>query len=80
MIPVAFTKSLPIKSHISVEAFSFFWQDVELCIRAENVVLPKNGFFGLSAATGGLADDHDVLKFITHSLRSPDLSLGRDLF
>ena len=44
------------------------------------MVLPKNGFFGLSAATGGLADDHDVLKFITHSLRSPDLSLGRDLF
>jgi hypothetical protein len=51
-------------------------QDFELCIRAENVVLPKNGFFGLSAATGGLADDHDVLKFITHSLRSPELSLG----
>ena len=33
-----------------------------MCIRAENVVLPKNGFFGVSAATGGLADDHDVLK------------------
>jgi hypothetical protein len=24
--------------------------------------------FGVSAATGGLADDHDVLAFITHSL------------
>jgi hypothetical protein len=44
------------------------------------VVLPKSGYFGVSAATGGLADDHDVLKFITHSLRSPDLSLGRPLF
>ena len=33
-----------------------------MCIRAENVILPKNGFFGVSAATGGLADDHDVLK------------------
>jgi hypothetical protein len=55
-------------------------QDFELCIRAENVVLPKSGYFGVSAATGGLADDHDVLKFITHSLRSPDLSLGRPLF
>ena len=33
-----------------------------MCIRAENVVLPKNGFFGVSAATGGLADDHDTLK------------------
>ena len=27
----------------------------ELCVRAENILLPKNGYFGLSAATGGLA-------------------------
>ena len=37
-------------------------KDFELCVRSENVVLPKNGYFGVSAATGGLADDHDVLK------------------
>ncbi|KAG1667820.1 Protein ERGIC-53 [Nymphon striatum] len=42
--------------------------DFEMCIRQENVYLPKAGFFGISAATGALADDHDVLKFITHSL------------
>ena len=29
----------------------------------------------MSAATGGLADDHDVLKLITHSLRSPEMAL-----
>lgn len=40
----------------------------ELCLRAENVFLPKNAFFGLSAATGGLADDHDVLSFVTSSV------------
>ncbi|KAF9823155.1 hypothetical protein SFRURICE_016048 [Spodoptera frugiperda] len=34
--------------------------DYELCFRAENVVLPRGGYLGLSAATGGLADDHDV--------------------
>ena len=28
-------------------------KDFEMCIRAENVVLPKNGYFGVSAATGG---------------------------
>ena len=50
----------------------------EKCIRAENVVLPKNGYFGVSAATGGLADDHDVLKLVTHSLRSPDMALTPD--
>jgi mannose-binding lectin 1 len=54
-------------------------KDFEMCIRAENVVLPKNGYFGVSAATGGLADDHDVLRFITHSLRSPEMALLPDV-
>lgn len=40
----------------------------ELCIRAENIYLPKNGYFGVSAATGGLADDHDVVEFSAYSL------------
>lgn len=43
-----------------------------MCLRAENVHLPKNGYFGLSAATGGLADDHDVLHFLTSSLYPPE--------
>jgi len=42
--------------------------DFELCLRAEGVELPSNGYFGVSAATGDLADDHDVLSFLTHSL------------
>lgn len=40
----------------------------EACIRAENVFLPRNGYFGVSAATGGLADDHDVVDFSVYSL------------
>ncbi|XP_073964848.1 LOW QUALITY PROTEIN: lectin, mannose binding protein ergic53 [Choristoneura fumiferana] len=44
--------------------------DYELCFRAENVVLPRGGHFGLSAATGGLADDHDVVHLLTTSLHS----------
>ena len=32
----------------------------------------EKGYFGLSAATGGLSDDHDVLKFLTHSISDPD--------
>ncbi|KAL5019807.1 hypothetical protein ScPMuIL_002699 [Solemya velum] len=43
----------------------------ELCLRSENVELPKTGYFGVSAATGGLADDQDVLAFLTHSLFPP---------
>ncbi|XP_018331685.1 protein ERGIC-53 isoform X2 [Agrilus planipennis] len=43
-------------------------QDYEMCLRVDNIVLPKNGYFGISAATGGLADDHDVLHFLTNSL------------
>ncbi|CAL7950199.1 unnamed protein product [Xylocopa violacea] len=46
-------------------------QDYEMCFRADNIVLPKGGYFGISAATGGLADDHDVSHFLTHSLYSP---------
>lgn len=30
-------------------------EDYELCMRAESVHLPKEGFFGVTAATGGLA-------------------------
>ncbi|XP_021357046.1 protein ERGIC-53-like [Mizuhopecten yessoensis] len=46
--------------------------DFELCLRQENIHLPKSGYFGISAATGGLADDHDVLAFLTHSLIDTD--------
>lgn len=47
-------------------------QDFEICFRADNVYLPVRGYFGLSAATGGLADDHDILKFLTSSLLTPE--------
>ena len=30
-------------------------QDYEMCLRVGNVILPKTGHFGLTAATGGLA-------------------------
>ncbi|KAH7728699.1 Ile-1 protein [Aphelenchoides avenae] len=40
----------------------------ELCLRAENIFLPRHGFFGVSAATGGLADDHDIVDFSVYSL------------
>jgi len=29
--------------------------------------LPKTGYLGVTAATGGLADDHDVLEFLTNT-------------
>lgn len=45
--------------------------EYELCLRAENVQLPQHGYFGISAATGGLADDHDVFHFLTTSLHQP---------
>jgi len=43
-------------------------KDYEICARVEGIQLPARGFFGLSAATGGLADDHDVHKFLVTSL------------
>ena len=43
----------------------------EICTQVDNVDLPLGGFFGISAETGGLADDHDALSFLTHSLITP---------
>ena len=34
--------------------------------------IPDEGYFGISAATGGLSDDHDVMSFIVHSLHPLD--------
>ena len=53
-------------------------RDFEVCMRVENVILPKMGYFGISAATGGLADDHDVIRFSAYSLRSPEMALVPD--
>ena len=46
-------------------------EDYELCFEAHEVYLPTYGHFGLSAATGQLSDDHDILKVLTHSLLEP---------
>jgi mannose-binding lectin 1 len=32
-------------------------KDFEVCMSVENVHLPQSGFFGISAATGGLAGE-----------------------
>ena len=34
--------------------------------------IPDEGYFGITAATGGLSDDHDVISFIVHSLTPLD--------
>ena len=47
---------------------SLIEDDYELCTRIETDKVPAEGYIGVTAATGGLSDDHDVLHFITHSL------------
>uniref|UniRef100_V9KKZ4 Protein ERGIC-53 n=1 Tax=Callorhinchus milii TaxID=7868 RepID=V9KKZ4_CALMI len=46
-------------------------ESYELCIQVKNLIVPSGGYFGVSAATGGIADDHDVLSFVTFSLTEP---------
>ncbi|KAM4532622.1 protein ERGIC-53 [Fundulus diaphanus] len=46
-------------------------EDYEFCTKVENMIIPADGFFGISAATGGLADDHDVLSFLLFRLTEP---------
>nr|XP_040129846.1 protein ERGIC-53-like isoform X2 [Ictidomys tridecemlineatus] len=43
----------------------------EVCVDVGSVLLAPGGFFGVSAATSTLADDHDVLSFLTFSLNEP---------
>lgn len=46
--------------------------DYELCLKLEGVpdlaVIPKDFYLGVTAATGGLSDDHDVTSFLTTSV------------
>ncbi|XP_039094147.1 protein ERGIC-53-like [Hyaena hyaena] len=44
----------------------------EVCVDVGPLLLAPGGFFGVSAATGTLADDHDILSFLTFSLNEPD--------
>ena len=46
--------------------------DYELCAKVETTAIPAAGYFGVSAATGGLSDDHDVLKFLSHSISTAE--------
>lgn len=39
-----------------------------LCFKKEEVYLPKNGYFSLSAMTGDFGDDHDLLNFAVFRL------------
>ncbi|XP_027621954.1 protein ERGIC-53-like [Tupaia chinensis] len=43
----------------------------ELCVDTGPLLLAPGGFFGVLAATSTLADDHDVLSFLTFSLSQP---------
>ena len=51
------------------EGVSSAVEDYQLCLRTEAISnIPLEGYFGISAATGGLSDDHDVLSFLVHRL------------
>jgi mannose-binding lectin 1 len=43
-------------------------QDYEMCFRVENVMLPKRGYFGVTAATGGLAGDNQIVIYCSKQL------------
>lgn len=45
--------------------------DYEFCTRVENMIIPETGYFGISAATGGLAG--------ICAYPNPEFSLSSDL-
>lgn len=46
------------------------WKD---CFSVEGVKLPTGYHFGVSATTGDLSDNHDVLSFKLYELDPPDV-------
>ena len=57
-------------------------EDYELCMRAESVHLPKEGFFGVTAATGGLAGMIliSILNFNFQLCRFFNIAINYSLF
>lgn len=51
------------------------WQD---CFVAEGIRLPTGLYFGLTAATGDLSDNHDVISIKTYMLDAPLTSSRED--
>ena len=54
------------------EGTSLSEEDYDHCLKLEGVpelaYIPKDVYFGVTAATGGLSDDHDVMSFLTTSV------------
>ncbi|XP_067829655.1 protein ERGIC-53-like [Heptranchias perlo] len=63
-----YQKTLQVYLNMRVTDFD---ENYEFCTEVKNMNLPSSGYFGVSSATGGVADDHDVLSFITFSLTEP---------
>jgi lectin, mannose-binding 1 len=51
----------------------------EFCTRIDAVDLPKSGYLGVTGATGGLADDHDVLEFVTNTYSKKQVSAQQQM-
>jgi mannose-binding lectin 2 len=48
------------------------------CFQVKGVVLPTGYFFGLSAATGDLSDNHDIISLKTYELEAPNAQAAMD--
>ncbi|GCB60501.1 protein ERGIC-53-like [Scyliorhinus torazame] len=63
-----YQKTLQLYLNVGVTDFD---ENYEFCAEVRDMNLPSSGYFGVSAATGGVADDHDVLSFLAFSLTQP---------
>ena len=48
------------------------------CFTIDNVLLPTKYYFGFSAATGELSDNHDIISVHTYRLETSEARLGQD--
>ncbi|KAL7749422.1 hypothetical protein RI367_005293 [Sorochytrium milnesiophthora] len=60
-------------AQLTVELNTKGWDDWVTCFVASNVTLPSFGYYGFTAETGGLSDNHDIISVATNII-TPDTS------
>ena len=58
-----FKDKITVHTLMEVGAVQTGDEDWKLCFESDGVILPLNYYFGLSAVTGDLSDNHDIHAF-----------------
>ncbi|KAI9099882.1 legume-like lectin family-domain-containing protein [Phlyctochytrium arcticum] len=69
---VRYIKNSSLEVAVKYETDGFFKD----CFIVNNVTLPTTGYLGFTAHTGGVSDNHDIIKVVTKSITNPTYHQG----